>query len=228
MWFNVRSRQCQVSWALTSAGVARWFLVLVTVGLVVGPAHAQVYDAAAEFSATDNPTGVWSYGWSQTLGADFHLYPSPLSNSGIDYWIDPPIAVLNDPNVTHNGTDQVLTVGTVQWQPGQMLFHPGQNGQYSIVRWTAPADGIIAIRAGFVGADFVGPTTTDVHVLANSVSIFDGEVSGFGAGSGPSFQTIVYVSAGDTIDFAVGDGVDGNFYFDSTGIDAAIIYLFGR
>ncbi len=26
-----------------------------------------IYDAAADFSPTNNPNGVWSYGWSQTL-----------------------------------------------------------------------------------------------------------------------------------------------------------------
>jgi hypothetical protein len=226
MWLNMNSDRCPVTWTLTPAGIARWFLVLVAVGLMALPAHAQEYDAAADFSATNNPTGVWSYGWSQTLGADFHLYTTPGSFSGIDYWIDP--AVGNDPTVNHNGTDQVVNYSTVQYQPGQMVFHPGPNGQYSIIRWTAPADGIIGIHAEFVGADFVGPTTTDVHVLANDVAIFDGEVTGFGPGSGPSFETLVLVAAGDTIDFAVGDGVDGNYYYDSTGLDAFITYLFGR
>jgi Ca2+-binding RTX toxin-like protein len=70
--------------------------------------------------------------------------------------------------------------------------------------------------------DFVGPTTTDVHVLHNGVSLFDGVVNGYGPGSGPSFSGNVSVTAGDTIDFAVGYGPDGNCYFDTTGIAATI------
>lgn len=33
-----------------------------------------IYDAAADFSPTSNPNGVWSYGWSATLGGAFQLY----------------------------------------------------------------------------------------------------------------------------------------------------------
>jgi hypothetical protein len=40
-----------------------------------------------------------------------------------------------------------------------------------------------------------------------------------------SVPTPVSVAAGDRIDFAVGDGTDGNFYYDSTGIAATIIEL---
>jgi hypothetical protein len=223
MSFNVRSRRCPVSRTLTPAGAARWFLVLVAACLVAVPAQAQAYDAAADFSATDNPNGAWSYGWSPTLGGVLNLYVHHDNVAGVDFWRDQ-----TDPNVSHNSSGSRIRIGTVTWPPGQLAFHPGPFGEYAVIRWTAPADGFIAILAGFVGLDFVGPTTTDVHVLYNDASIFDGEVTGFGEGSGPSFRTIVYVSAGDTIDFAVGDGDDGTYNYDSTGIDAIITYLFGR
>jgi hypothetical protein len=32
-----------------------------------------IFNAAADFSATKNPNGVWSYGWSPTLGGTFVL-----------------------------------------------------------------------------------------------------------------------------------------------------------
>jgi hypothetical protein len=187
------------------------------------PARADtVYSAAADFSPTNNPTGVWSYGWSATLGSALNLYPTPGSTSGIDYWIDPPITMLGVPSVTHNSTANVVTLGTVTWQPGQMVFHPGHDGQYSVVRWTAPVEGDITLHAYFPGADFVGPTTTDVHVLYNGFALFDGDVSQFG--SGPSYDTALTVAAGDILDFAVGIGSDGSFLYDSTGLDAIITY----
>jgi hypothetical protein len=59
-------------------------------------------------------------------------------------------------------------------------------------------------------------------VLVNISSIFDGNVNGFGPGSGPSFNTILNLAVGDRVEFAVGFGSDGNFNFDQTGISAHI------
>ncbi|MBO0698168.1 MAG: hypothetical protein J2P46_07225, partial [Zavarzinella sp.] len=88
-------------------------------------------------------------------------------------------------------------------------------GEHSVVRWTAPAAGTYDVAALFTGDDL---TSTDVHVWHNGVSIFDGTVNGFR--SGPYFETAVTVAAGDTIDFRVGP--NGNFFSDSTGLDAVI------
>ena len=65
-------------------------------------------------------------------------------------------------------------------------------------------------------------TSTDVHVLLNDSPIFDGTVNGYGAGTGPAFNTNLTLQAGDRVDFAVGYG-NGSFYYDSTGINARIV-----
>jgi hypothetical protein len=191
---------------------------------LIGGQTSSRYDAAADFSATDNPHGAWSYGWSSTLGSTFNLYQFPQNVVGLDLWrIDvSPI----EPNVIHNGTDMPLYIleGTALYQPGQLGAHPGIHGEYSLFRWTAPANGSISIATTFSGTDFVGPTTTDVHVLRDGISIFDGIVNGYGPGSGPSFADNLTVSAGDTIDFAVGWGPDQDVGFDNTGIAASISY----
>jgi hypothetical protein len=179
------------------------------------------YNAALDFSATDNPDGVWSYGWSPTLGGGFVPDTATLSLAGIDDWLGEQAGDGN-PSVTHNGTSDVVTVSSVTWQPGQLVFHPGPSGQYSMVRWTAPRAGSLSLAASFSGQDFIGPTSTDVHVLHNNAPMFDGEVLDFGAG--PSFATTLTVLAGDTIDFAVGYGSDGMFDCDSTGLDATVSY----
>ena len=95
-----------------------------------------------------------------------------------------------------------------------------------MLRLTAPASGNYQVKAVFWGDDFVGPTTTDVHVLHNGLGLYTGEVTGFGRpSSDQSFTTTISVAAGDTIDFAVGYGTDGNYYFDSTGVSAVITQL---
>ena len=114
-------------------------------------------------------------------------------------------------------------VGTVTWQPGQMVNHPGPNGEYSVLRWTAPKAGVVEFSASFSGAD---STTTDVHVLFNETTIADcdGNVNGFGAG--PTFSQSLVVEIGDTIDFVVGFGNGiANYSNDSTGVDAHITYV---
>jgi hypothetical protein len=180
-----------------------------------------IFDVAADFSPTNNPNGVWSYGWSQTLGSTFVLDTVHQIKDGLDEWVP----VDGGPGVYHNGTpDPIISNGTVLVQPGEFGMHPGATGEYSVVRWTAPEDGVISLATMFFGQDFVGPTTTDVHILHNGSSFFDGIVNGFGPGSGPSFARSLAVSAGDAVDVAVGYGPDGNYNNDSTGVAATIAY----
>lgn len=74
-----------------------------------------------------------------------------------------------------------------------------------------------------MGADFVGPTSTDVHILLNGSSLFSSSLNGFGASSTKSFSNgSLSLNAGDILDFAVGFGNNGNYFFDSTGIDVTI------
>jgi ELWxxDGT repeat protein len=187
------------------------------------------YDAALDFSATDNPNGVWSYGQSITLTSAFQRYTQAGPNNE-----NPPPANLLDtwnagtggrhsyPSVLHNGTSNAITSNAFTYLPGQLAFHPGPNGQYSVVRWTAPRAGSLSLEAAFSGLDFGGPTTTDVHILRNGAALFNGEVTKFG--TGPSFNSEVVVAAGDTIDFAVGYGSNGTYYSDTTGLDVFISY----
>ena len=127
------------------------------------------------------------------------------------------------PVISKNISNATVVVGTVTWQPGQMVNHPGPNGEYSVLRWTAPQAGEIEVSASFSGAD---STTTDVHVLFNETTMAgcDGNVNGFGAG--PTFSQTLVVEIGDTIDFVVGFGNGiANYSNDSTGVDAHITYV---
>jgi T5SS/PEP-CTERM-associated repeat protein len=180
-----------------------------------------IYDAANDFSSTNNPNGAWSYGWSASLASGLHVYPTSGTGNGLSGWYDPPITVLGAPAVFLNPTASAITAGTVNILAGQLAFHPGNLGQFSVVRWTAPLAGPAMISAIFTGRD-VTPTTTDVHVLHNGAALFNGVVNSFG--SGPSFDTpeIVAVLQGDTIDFAVGYGPNGTFWADTTSLDGVI------
>ena len=93
---------------------------------------------------------------------------------------------------------------------------PGDSGQLSVVRWTAPAEGNWDVVGQFFGT---GATTADVHVLRNSSSIFDSPLSGSDV---QKFSLTLNLKPGETIDFAVGVGADGSNSFDSTGFKAVI------
>jgi RHS repeat-associated protein len=178
------------------------------------------YDAAQGFSTDSNPNGVWSYGFSDTLGGLMALDPElAYDDSGINIWRTN--IWLGAPCVFYNPSEDTVVLGSITMEPFALGFHPGPDGQFSIIRFTAPATGQYLFWAVFSGVDTEG-TTTDVHVLTNGVSMFDGGVNGFGTGSGPSASGDMVLVEGDTLDFVVGEGQDGGFYFDATGISVQI------
>jgi hypothetical protein len=196
---------------------------MLTVALLLsapGIASAQLYDAAADFSLSSNPNGAWRYGFSETLGSAFLLDTANKSDPAgiVDAWLGNRWQDGN-PVVSHNRTNTTVALSTVVWQPYQLIQHPGPSGEISVLRWTAPTSGQYRIDAGFIGQDVVG-TTTDVHVLLNDVSLFDGAVDGYQ--NATSFTSTRILSAGDRVDFAVGVGSDGSFGFDSTGVSARL------
>jgi hypothetical protein len=194
------------------------------VALTTASASAQVWDAANDFSATTNPSDPWSYGQSPTLQGPFQLDNTPLQHSlGMDYWVCN--SDLNEGCVGYNGTSSAIwdSATDVSYDPYQVFLHPGWDGTFAIVRWTAPpnaSNSPLTMHGGFAGLDAQGGST-DVYVLLNGSPLFAGFVSGFGPGSGPNFTLGTTVSAGDTVDFVVGYG-NGDWSDDSTSLDAHI------
>jgi hypothetical protein len=214
------------------------FLALLFLGNTTHLRAGLVYDLGKDFSATNNPNGVWSYGYQATLGGSltlFTLHGALTSDQGnpIDEWYKTDLETA--PLVQHNGNAKPQTLESDAYDPGQFTAVPGPN-DYTVARWKAATGGQFRVQVLFEGMQFppgcpVG-TTTDVHVLKNTVSLFDGTVSGwagrpyvsaprFGSSPDQSFSAVLTVAAGDTIDFIVGNGGNG-FYCDGTGISAQI------
>lgn len=191
-------------------------------GMAAKPSFSATFNAASDFSLTNNPNGAWRYGWSSSLESNFNLYSKVGKvTPTIDSWYDP--AKASWPLVAHNSTaTEDIYLPTTTYQPSQLSFHPGYYGEYSIVRWIAPEAATYSLATMFTGLDHVGPTTTDVHVLHNNIVLFSNLINGFGASSTKSFATAGTVQAGDTIDFAVGYGSNQTYWYDSTGLDATI------
>src|ERR1017187_10378477 len=182
-------------------------------------------DPSKEYSTTMNPNGVWSYGYSTTLGSPFILYTAWRINGWNprdDYWYNP--NGQSTPTVEHNfGDPWTPPDGCGFWVPDVIFPVPGYNSaeELSIVRCTAPIAGTYHVRGYFVGVSSNGcgapETDADVHVRWNtSQALFDSKVIGFGHVA--FFNFMQPVRASDTLDFEVGtDGRIGNDYRYGTG-----------
>ena len=142
-----------------------------------------VYNNADDFSPTTNPSGVWTYGYlaagSSPVSSTFTTYTSNGTVGGsIEYW-NISGGGLNPPENFYNSSSSVVSYSTITMQPHQAAFHPGPNGQYSDYRFTAPQAGTYALSVTFTGIDVVGPSTV-VYVLENGLSLFAGNINGYG------------------------------------------------
>ncbi|HUT36248.1 MAG TPA: glycoside hydrolase family 2 TIM barrel-domain containing protein [Planctomycetota bacterium] len=124
-----------------------------------------------------------------------------------------------DPCVIRNVTDHVVKGLGITWAPGQLSFHPGRDGEYSVVRWTAPAAAKVELTAKFAG--IAEKATTDVHLLHNGKALFDAFINVKGAGNEAQFTKTLDVQAGDTLDVVVGYG-NGNYGADTTAVDVTV------
>jgi hypothetical protein len=171
-----------------------------------------------------NPYRAWSYGWSSSLGATFTLHteflPAASGYGGNDAWTSGLAGVELNPASYFNPTTSPIRLSTLTAQPGQFFLHPGPIGQYSIARWTTPRAGTYVVRATFEGID-IGPTTTDVHIQHDGTDVATGYINVNGGGNTYQASPSVSVSAGDTIDFAVGYG-NGGYNNDSTALSATV------
>ncbi len=165
-------------------------------------------DVAADFSADSNPNGAWSYGYSVSVPGNaataLNVYPSKRSEAGIDCWFDDGNVALGAPAVCFNGSDLTTSTGVA---PGEVALHPGQNGEYSIVRWTAPTAGSYTVHVQFKAGD---QGETDGLLLHNTTVLW----SVASTSADPVDERTVPMAAGDTLEVAV--GYAGNFLYDTT------------
>ena len=121
------------------------------------------------------------------------------------------------------------TVTPAVQQPADVLnLFPG-NGSRSVVRWTAPAAGTVALSGRFQGLS-TDNTTSDgavsyTHNGSTSALMSQNVTGPIGANSNTAGVLLSQaVSSGDYLDFSVGYGGNGN-HSDSTGL-AANVTLF--
>lgn len=188
-------------------------------------ATVNTYNAFNDFNISNgNPNDVWSYGKTVTLGGSFILFTDTQTTlvPGVQYWqsgsaYDPAVAK----NIT--GSDIVIQWGWpfITW-PGKdyLHLHPGPNGEFDVVRWTAPNSGFFRIKADYKALNTF-PTRSDVYILHNNAKIFSGLINLSGHDGNENYSTELTIQSGDTIDFVVGLG-GASFCANSTGLMATI------
>jgi hypothetical protein len=144
------------------------------------------------------------------------------SVSGIAAWQN---ADRVDPCVNFNTTSEPVRALGIIWSPGQMAFHPGRDGEYAAVRWTAPADEKVEVAAVF--SSIAERATTDVHVLHNGRALYDGLINLKDAGREQKCGLSIEVRKGDRIDFVCGYG-NGDYGADTTALAVTIKSAAGK
>lgn len=174
----------------------KFILTLLVVFGFCSVAHAVVYSPRTNFSPTNNPNGVWSYGYSTSLGGMMTLYPNHVVNPDGFYAWEVSSNWIKIPHVTL--IDKPLPWGFVP-DSDELGFHPGRYGECSIIRWTAPSDGTSTITNDFRNA---GGGVMQVYVYHNANKLFDAVLPNMGAAS-PIYNSTLSVHAGDKIDYVV-------------------------
>jgi PEP-CTERM motif len=194
---------------------------MISLGSSAQAASLFVFDAVNNVHTT--PFGTESYGWSTGLGTPFVVDTTPSTALGFNIWAPAAYSTnpaLYTPAVFYNPTGSISATSNIP--PGSMVLHPGQAGQYAILRVTdSPISSpqTISLTGQFWSAYSNPPSTTDVHILKNGIPIFNGNVNGFGSAFDVPFSLLVNVAPGDNLDFAVGYGGNG-YISDTTGITA--------
>jgi hypothetical protein len=171
------------------------------------PAHGQTYDPATDFSTTQNPPGAWRFGWSAGFSGKLHIYQDCAEVPSSHFWEDKTILSANDPHVGYSWHDAMVD----DIPPHKMLMHPGRQNQFSHCIFTAPSAGIYDVHATFTSIARGGP---HVYILQNGMSM-GGQVLREDKPWAFAPEPVT-LETGDTIDFAVGVGLNRVFFSDET------------
>ena len=170
-----------------------------------------------DFSTIFNPNGPYQFGAESTLGGAFSLGNTTVSGPGYAGWS----SASGLPRIVADTMGSTFTSGTVTYETDYLVLHPASDGTYAVLRYTVAAPGTYQISGAYRGQD-TGGTTTDVHILVNGASAFGAEVTGYLDPSTQTFSFVQALNANDIIDFAVGFGTNGTYFYDSTGLQGTI------
>ncbi|CAB4435022.1 unnamed protein product [Rhizophagus irregularis] len=188
------------------------------------------WSLSSDFSLIHNPSSVWSYGSKPTgyhvtgtLSLFTHLDPEPNDYGEIVAWFGrDTIWYTHWLGVYYNTkpTDFILkepNTSTVAFTANGVAMHPGDDGRFSVVRFTAPKDGNYVLDTTFTHIHSCA-RHSGVYIIYNNLMTL-WEIDLAGPKDSRSFKTTdkgIAVRANEPIDFIVGVGLDNVFYCDMT------------
>jgi hypothetical protein len=176
--------------------------------------NGEVWNLGDDFSATQNPNGLWSFGWREAPEQPLTLFtvnsPPPPHVCDLWWWWDGQM----NPGVWDNFHDYPYhCISTYDYPPHTTYFHPGPT-QHSVVRWTAPQDMTVQVDAHFVMWDLGSDI---VRVYANGTELFSATLSKLWQTA--DYATSLTVQSGDVIECAV---VPISYYYDTTQLNFTV------
>ncbi len=192
------------------------------------------YNLSGDFSLASNPNGVWSYGWKSNLTGALNLHgftkvTTDQLGATVNFWSK---FQNDDSSIGKNLSAGGCCSGQVQHAQGAIFMNPGHNGavdNFSVARFTVPTggDGVYQIVA-LAETDWNGPQggDTDFHIIRGASSVFDQFIpasTNVGVANRAGVTNTLTLTAGETIDFAVGRGADGIYDFSLTEVSVTLI-----
>jgi hypothetical protein len=186
------------------------------------------WSLSSDFSLINNPSSVWSYGSKPPghyvagmFSLFTHLDSEPNSNGivawfgadtvwnslwlGVYYNTRPTTNILND---------------AIMFPANGVAMHPGDDGRFSVVRFTAPTDGNYALDVTFTHIHICSQYIqySAAYVIYNDfMTLWEIELAG--PGDSKSFKSTdsgITVKSNEHIDFIVGVGTDNVYNCDMT------------
>jgi hypothetical protein len=180
---------------------------------------ASCVDRAADHFGAVSTTDNWSYGSFMSFGSTTFIgYTASWTTNGI-------VFASQTKNVLTSSVFHSITSASYEGMTipaGTLGLYPGTTTSIdSVVRWTAPADGVYAISATFTGLGTAPPTTVGVTVNVGLGEEFSNTIDGT-TPSTTYTNAAQSMIAGDTLDFYVNFVTLSEDEQGGTGLDARI------
>jgi hypothetical protein len=194
--------------------------------------NAASFELAAGFSPAVNPGPPWTFGWFTTIGGPFHLLSfskTATSDNGVPlhYW---QYSNSEEPAVGWNGTTNTAIVygGLSSFAPGDVVFYSGPVGSsrnFGAIRFTLPPmeGGTYRLEAAVTAVLTNGPASdTDCYIVKNGREVVGWILA---PGQGVAYTNEVQLAPGESLDFLIGRGADGQAYGGALKIRARLVPL---
>ena len=146
--------------------------------------------------------GTWTFGWENTIG---DLQTAYNTVGTFNNWYDS----------NHHHPDYTPEVWMTS-NPNFVNMHPGWDGEFSVVRWTAPAAGQYSFQ-GYFGSGDQGDM---------SYYIYDGSTLyswlNHPSDSNQNFSFNLFMANGEMINFIVGPNTGGSISYGTTELNLTI------